>query len=276
MIRLMIIMEQEQDLLRVSAAAGSSADLRVVGTGTDPYQAIRLAETEQPDIAVIDCRIGGGETGIVSLVKRRSPGTAVILVSPREDEERAAEALSRGASAYLALKSDMDILAAVIYIVHAGGCYVSHRIVNRVFQILPGLFTYREFYRGLLPAGSAGVSPDRCGPVMLSSTEWQIIRMVGQGRTTKEVGGTLGLKEGTVRNYISALMRKTGIRSRYHMALFVLNHGRRRIEERRGSPALPPPPLRPRKLLPLLEAVYNVNPEESRVRTLLENGKIPR
>jgi two-component system response regulator DesR len=234
-------MKWEQDLRRISAVIDSHADLQVMGTGTDSYRAIKLAESEQPDIAIIDYQIDHGGINIAPLIKRKSPHTAIILVSPYEDDRYASDALTRGVAGYVVGKSDMDILDSIIYIIHAGGSYVSHQIVVRAFQILPQLYRYQKFYHGLLSRMNSRVPEAYRGPDVLSRAERRIIRMVGQGKGTKEIGESLNLKPGTVRNYISTLMHKIGIHNRQQMLFFALNYKRGLSDIDLTIP--PPPPL---------------------------------
>jgi DNA-binding NarL/FixJ family response regulator len=215
-------MKQEHDLNCVMTVVNPHADLAVIGIGSDYYRAIKLAQAEQPDIAVIDYQLDYGGLDVISVVKRKSPGTAIVLVSPYDDEWRARDALNRGVSGYLIQKTDMNILAGVIYMAHAGGYYISYRIVARAFRALPKFHMYRKFYQGLFPQGKPLLQAR--DPNALSPTEWQIIYLVGQGKSTKEIGESLNLKMGTVRNYISTLMQKTGIHNRHRMAFAVLNN----------------------------------------------------
>jgi DNA-binding NarL/FixJ family response regulator len=216
-------MKQQHDLNCVMTAVDPYADLAVIGIGSDYYGAIRLAQVEQPDIAVIDYQLDDGGLDAISVVKRKSPGTAIILVSPYNDVWRARDALNRGVSGYLVRKSDMNMLVSTIYMVHAGGCFISYRIVARAFRALPKLLMYRKIYQGLFPQGKSLLQARR-DYQDLSLTEWQIIGLLGQGKSTKEIGESLNLKMGTVRNYISILMQKTGIHNRHRMAFFVLNN----------------------------------------------------
>jgi DNA-binding NarL/FixJ family response regulator len=256
MIRLIAIMKWERDLRHINVVADSRGDLQVVGTGMDSYRAIKLAETEQPDIAIVDYQIDCGGINIAALIKRKSPHTAIILISPYEDEKHASDAMIRGIAGYLVGKSDMDILDNIIYIIHAGGSYVSHRIVARTFQILPQLYRYQEFYQGLLSRINSRAPEVYRGPGILSQSEQRIIRMVGQGKSTREIGETLGLKPGTVRNYISILMHKIGVRSRQQMIFFALNYKRGLSDiEFSIPPSWPAPAV---KIPPLLEARLNL------------------
>jgi DNA-binding NarL/FixJ family response regulator len=258
MIRLIIAMKQKEDIDCILKAVDSCADLEVIGIGTDYYDAIKLADAEQPDIAVIDHQLEYGGLDIVSVLKRKSTGLAVILVSSHDDEGYIQNALNRGVSAYLTRKIGMDILGVAAYLVHEKGCYVvSHRVGLRVFRSLPRFRRHRESY----PELRAYQAPSQriADFSFLKPSDLRIIEFLSQGKTTKEISETLHLKEGTVRNYISLLMRKTGIRNRLKMARYVLNSRRRQSKTGKPAPLLLPPS-RSRcagKFLPLLEAGHN-------------------
>ncbi|MDR1971824.1 MAG: response regulator transcription factor [Treponema sp.] len=254
MIRLIVIMNREQDLSRITAELDSHAELRIVGIGTDRYGALKLAESEQPDVAVIDYYLDNGcGLDIIHVVKRKSPGTGVIVVSPYDDMGHARDAMIMGASGYLLRKADMDILVSTVYMVHTGGYFVSHRIVNQVFRSLRKFHNWESSRKTLSLRRASQEPPDYSS---LSRTEWQILEFLGQGKSTKEIAEILNLKIGTVRNCISLLMHKTGIHNRSYLADSILNS----IRPKTGKtppPPVPPPAHRPgshERLRPLLEA----------------------
>jgi two-component system response regulator DesR len=220
MIRVIIVRKRELDLVHTTSLLNSQINVSVIGTGSDSYQAIRLAEIEQPDIAIIDYQLDRTNSAeFIPLIKRKCPGTGIIVFSPFSDEKHVREAMIRGVSGYLVQRSDLDLLAGIIQMVHTGGCYISRRIIARNSHVAP------EEHRK--PSRAASHSP---GYALLSRTEQRIIGYINQGRTTKEIAETLSLRMGTVRNYISVLMRKTGIHSRWQMADFILTASFGRLE----------------------------------------------
>ncbi|MDR2746763.1 MAG: response regulator transcription factor [Treponema sp.] len=256
---MIIVMQMEQDLNRIREVVDSCEDLTVIGTGADSYAAIRLTETEQPDIAIIDYQLDYSGLDIVSLVKRRSPGTAIILISSCSNGKDTLDVLSMGASAYLLRKSDMDVLVSIIHVVQAGGYCISHRLMTQVFQALPKSPQSGKFVRKFFPYEALvwqGLNFSA-----LNRTELRILEFIGQSKSTKEISETLHLKMGTVRNYISALMRKNGVQSRLEMAHFVRNYGQRQLKTER-TPQRDSRPAsttgRAEKFLPLLEARLNL------------------
>jgi DNA-binding NarL/FixJ family response regulator len=246
-------MRQQQDLSRISEAVDSQENLTVVGTGTDSYQAIRLAETQQPGVAVIDCQLEHGGLEVIALVKHRRPGMSIILISPRNDRQHALDALGMGVSGYLLRKSDMGILVNVIYAVQAGGYYISQRIMAHIFQALSKPHGAARRQNSALSRTVKTRLPPK---IELNQTETRIFECIGQGKGTKEIGETLHLKMGTVRNYVSALMRKGGFQSRVEMARFARNYERPGVPKTEAPPAVPP--RRMEKILPLLEARLNL------------------
>jgi DNA-binding NarL/FixJ family response regulator len=239
-------MRQHQDLSRIRAALDLQRRLTVVGTGADSYQAIKLVESQQPDVAIIDYQLDYGGLDVITLVKSRSPGTSIILMSSCNDGKHALDALRKGVSGYLLKKTDMDTLVNVVYTVRAGDYYISRRIMVQIFQALakvPG----SDAVGGKLVGVEEGFPRG-----MLNRKEMKILGYLREGKNTKEIGERLGLKIGTVRNYISGLMRKNGVRSRVEMAYFV--RGRWGEEWRGGSGRS----RRAEGLMPLLEASLNV------------------
>jgi DNA-binding NarL/FixJ family response regulator len=246
MIRIIVVMKRKEDLGCIMDAIDPHADLAVIGTETDYYRAIKLAETEQPDIVVVDYQIEHDGLDIIPLLKRKSPGTAVILFSPYDDEYCIQAALSRGVSAYLRWETDIDVLAKVVYMVQGGSCIISFQLMISVFRS-PPIFHNHEKIRQKKPPVYK-LAPRRSSNFYsLTQKEARIIRYIDEGKNTKEISEILHLKIGTVRNYISMMMQKTGASSRTQMARHVLNSGYRQSRTDMPSPIpflLPSPGMR--------------------------------
>jgi DNA-binding NarL/FixJ family response regulator len=216
MIRIIIVMKWEKELSHVMASLYSHVGLSVIGCQTDSYHALKLAEAEQPDIAVIGYSLDHmGGLDFIPLIRGKCPGAGIILISPYDDPHYARTALFRGVSGYLLRKFDMHILAWAICLVFKGGSYISSHIVIRIFQNLPDhrlgrrVAPFRMFWESTARRHS-----------FFSETDWQIIELITRGKTTKEIAEGLDLKIGTVRNYISVMMRKTGSGNRMQIARF--------------------------------------------------------
>jgi DNA-binding NarL/FixJ family response regulator len=221
MIRLVIAMKWEKELNHTTIMLNAIADFSVIGAASDSYRTLRLIESEQPDVAILDYyldQIHGQD--LIPTIKHRSPGTSVIIISPYDDEKHVLNALSGGVSAYIVRKYDMSILAGIIHVVHIGGLYISSKILTRM---LPKFHRYQQLFREFKFMKTEKLFIDPQVFISISPTEKQIIEYIGQGKTTKEIAEILHYKIGTVRNYISHLMKKTGGRSRAQLIYFALD-----------------------------------------------------
>ncbi|MDR1411826.1 MAG: response regulator transcription factor [Spirochaetaceae bacterium] len=220
MVRLAIAMKGENELNHTAIALDAIADFSVVGAASDSYRILRLIESEQPDIAILDYhldQISGPD--LVPTIKHRSPGTSVIIISPYDDENHAWTAMSRGVSGYIVRKYDMGTLTGIIHVVHKGGLYISPRIVT---QILPQFHRYQKIFRNINFMKNKKVFVRPKAFFDLSHTDQQILEFMSQGKTTKEIAENMNLKTGTIRNYISVMMKKTGVHNRAQLICFAL------------------------------------------------------
>jgi DNA-binding NarL/FixJ family response regulator len=220
MIKIMVIMNREQDQILIHSLLSSQDDFEVVGLGRDGYDAIKLTRALQPDVAVVDFRMENiTGTELVPLIKRRSPNTAVVLLSPWDDEKHICDAIDCGVSGYLLKKTDMDKLVNSVRVAYDGGCYVSKRIFTQAFRALSELAKYRKMYRTLFPAWEKDPISSH-----FSHAELQIIKFICEGKTSKEIAETLNLTIGTVRNYISAVMQKAGTKNHVQMMIYAFRN----------------------------------------------------
>ena len=113
----------------------------------------------------------------------------------------------------------MNRLAAILRGVHGGESYVNAQITARAFQILA------DFFRGKNPDAQMR---DENGHSLLadfSRAELKVLRHIAKGCSSKEIAQNLGLKDGTVRNYISSLMQKAGLKNRTQIVLYAQQNG---------------------------------------------------
>jgi DNA-binding NarL/FixJ family response regulator len=137
-----------------------------------------------------DRNIGAPE--IIPLIKRKSPVTAVVLFTSKDDAEYLCRAISCGVAAYLLRPHDNGRLISAIRMVHQGYNYISPNITTKTFSII---------------------------------TELQVISCVGRGQSSREIAECLRLRPGTVRNCISSSMRKAGLSNRTQLAICAFRLG---------------------------------------------------
>ncbi|MDR1444962.1 MAG: response regulator transcription factor [Treponema sp.] len=223
MVRLVIAMKWENELNHTAITLDASKDFSVIGAVSDSYRVLKMIESEQPDIVILDYYLDQFlSLDLIPIIKHRSPSTSVIVISPYDDENHAWHALNKGVSGYIVRKFDMDMLAGIVHMVHTGGLYVSSQII---VQMLPKFHRYQELYQGVKPAKNKKNAADPANLTCFSPSEQRLIKAIIQGKTTKEIAEILNLKTGTVRNYISKIMKKTKCLDRTQLIYFVRRNG---------------------------------------------------
>jgi DNA-binding NarL/FixJ family response regulator len=222
MIKIVVIDDRKQDQELINSILSAQKEFEITGFGKDGYDALKLAATHRPHIIIMDMQedsLAGPE--LVPLIKRKSPATAVIILSGYEDDVYAGKAISAGASGYLVKKTDMNKLPDSVRSVYNGGYFINTTTIIKTF----GLLSEMDKYRNVPWNNSVKKQTNKSIPACINRMELQIIANIGNGYTNKEIADSLNLKPGTVRNYLSSIMRKTGLKSRTQVAIFALKNG---------------------------------------------------
>jgi DNA-binding NarL/FixJ family response regulator len=232
MIRILIISDREQDRNVIRPVLSAQDDFEIAGFGKDGYDALKLSGALKPDIVLIDLpRENKDKPGLVPMIKRRSPSTAVIILGADDGEDYVCKALSEGASGYVPGTAGNELCNAV-RIAHKGGRYITGGILERALSRLADLTQYRNMLNHLFHSVKK-----RAIPSNISRTELKIISCIGQGKSIKEIAEQLHLARGTIRNCVSSVMRKTGSRNRTQIALYAIQNGLVDFQDRRPPAA---------------------------------------
>jgi DNA-binding NarL/FixJ family response regulator len=182
-------------------------DLEVVGEADSGETAIALAEQLRPDVLLMDIRMPGMD-GVEATrrLRDRWPGVKIIILTTFDDDEYIFEGLRAGAMGYLLKAISGQELAAAIRTVRSGGALIDPSVTRKVVA---------EFARLAPPARP----PDAGLAEPLSEREIDVLRLVAQGYSNREIAGRLFLAEGTVKNYVTTLLQKIGVRDRTQAAL---------------------------------------------------------
>jgi DNA-binding NarL/FixJ family response regulator len=221
MIRIVLIDHQEQDRRRILSLLSPNGDFEIAGAAGDGYEAIKLIAEIKPEIALMDLNIpmvNGAD--MISMIKCRSPETAIILFTNLETDENIQQVIREGLSGYLIKNHDMDRLPEAIREVAGGGSFISPRITANVIRLLSRMAYEKNLARRMYPIRERMRSP----AVHFSRYEMIIMRYIAEGMTNKEIGDRLLLKAGTVRNHITAILQKTSLRDRTQVAIYTLRY----------------------------------------------------
>lgn len=181
-------------------------DLAVVGQAASGEEALRLARDLLPDVVLLDIAMPGWG-GLVTAEKLATacPAIRVVMLTVAEDEDKLVAAFSAGARGYVLKGVSARELAAVVRGVDRGEVYVS-----------PSLAA------GILVALTRGRPADPLEE--LTDKERDILKLVGQGLTNREIGEHVHLAEKTIKHYITNILQKLQVRSRVEAALLAARH----------------------------------------------------
>jgi DNA-binding NarL/FixJ family response regulator len=214
-----ILLVDDQRLLRegLRTLLELHPDLHVVGEAGDGQEAEALAASLQPQVVLMDLRMPrlDGVTA-TQRIKQRWPAVQVLVLTTFDDDELVFQSIEAGAAGYLLKDVGSDALADAVRAASRGEAPLQPSVARK---ILGRLRATRAERRPELDARLAGL-----GGEALSERELEVLRLLGQGAANREIAERLSLTEGTVKNYISAILSKLGLHDRTQAALFAVRH----------------------------------------------------
>ena len=183
-------------------------EFHVIATGTSGAEAFILYDIHRPDLLLLDIRMKDmSGLDAAQQILQKHPSARILLLTTFSDDEYIVKALRIGTKGYL-LKQDYAHITPAIRAVYDGQTVFGDEIVQRLPDLLQKKETidFRKFD--------------------LSEKEVDIIRLVADGLSNKEIAEALCLGEGTVRNYLSTILNKLYLRDRTQLAIWYLNADR--------------------------------------------------
>ncbi len=214
--RVRVLVVDDQTLVRqgVRSLLALSEHVEVVGEARDGRQALELIATSRPDVVLLDLRMpvldGLGVLRELSAPGQSAPAPAVIVLTTFADDDALFEAVGLGARGYLLKDVSLDQLVQAISDVAAGGTLVQPVVTEALTRRVQG---------------RPRVEPDVAFVPDLTTRELDVLRLLAGGYSNREIGRTLHLAEGTVKNHVSAVFVKLGTRDRTRAALKALELG---------------------------------------------------
>src|SRR4051794_40187984 len=185
-------------------------DLEVVGEAADGPTAIEGTKKHAPEVAVLDLSLPLLSGTLVARQLRQScPETKIVALTVHEDKSYLSELLEIGAAGYVLKRAAADELISAIRQVLTGGIYIDPR--------LGGLLANSLLRRR--------ASTARSGTTALSDRESEVLRLIAQGHSNKEIAARLNLSVKTIETYKTRSMEKTGLRSRIDIVRYASRHG---------------------------------------------------
>jgi DNA-binding NarL/FixJ family response regulator len=224
MVSLILIEKDKKEKSLLEHMLALHKDLQLKGTGKDSNDAIWLTNNIKPDIMLIHIKQGYKETIDIShLAKQANHHTSVVLLCARADEALIRESLVENTAGILLKSSDMDHLSEILTRVKAGEHYINPTIGACFYRILISMLRKNPPKAPAVKKQNESAKADF--PIAyLSRSEFKILTHIAEGRSGKEIAERMGLKPGTIRNYIVTIKRKTGFKTRAQLINYYINH----------------------------------------------------
>jgi len=182
----------------------ASQEISVSATGSKGEEALKLYETYQPDILLMDIRMNYmSGLDAAKQILEKYPDALIVFLTTFSDDEYIIQALHLGAKGYL-LKQDFENILPALKAVLSGQSVFGGEIVSKI----PNLVNNKKTF-----------DYESCG---ITEKEWELIGLVADGLSNKEIAARLYLSEGTIRNYLSVILEKLALRDRTQLAVFYL------------------------------------------------------
>ena len=222
-----VLLADDQELIRqsLSFVMSKQEDIEMVGTAANGCEALELVEEKQPDVVLLDIRMPEMDgVECTRRIKQEFPGIKVIILTTFDDDDYVFDALRYGASGYLLKGVSVDGLTNAVREAARGGSIIAPDVASKVLQMTPDVASKVLQMFSRMAQGDVQVRVNKKNALELTKMERQVIREVGCGLSNKEIAGRLYLSEGTVRNYISSILRKLELRDRTQLAIWAVQN----------------------------------------------------
>lgn len=216
MIRVLLADDHAMVRAGLKEILADTGDIAVAAEATNGHEVLERVRAADYDVAVLDLSMPGrGGIELIKQVKDEKPKLRILVLTMHSEGQYAVRALKAGAAGYLTKESAAEQLVAAIRRIAAGGAYVSPETAERL-------------------ALDAGARPDAAPHTQLSDREFQVFRMIADGRSVSEIAKQLSLSVKTVSTHKTRILHKMGLANQAELIRYALEH--KLLDQPPGSP----------------------------------------
>lgn len=191
------------------SSALKDAGFEIVAEAGDAEGAVSAAEEHQPDLVLLDILMPGiSGLEVVEKISAVAPTARVILLTASESEEDLLVGVKAGARGYVTKDAPFDALVGALNAVENGGAAVSPNMAGKLLDVTRQLLRHQELLQSRKP--------------VLTGRELEVLQLVAEGQTSREIGVLLFISENTVKNHIRNILDKLGLHSRNEAVLYAV------------------------------------------------------
>ena len=182
-------------------------DFEVAGTASNGQEAFEMCQSTVPDIVLMDIRMPlmDGVLG-TKLIKSHFKNIKIVILTTFKDDEFIKEAMKNGAEGYILKNQSSDSIVESLRAVGKGNTVFQREIADSLTSML---------------RDDKKKNPESFG---ITDREFEILKLIGDGLSNKEISRLLFLSDGTIRNYVTTLLEKLELRDRTQLAIFYLKN----------------------------------------------------
>jgi DNA-binding NarL/FixJ family response regulator len=220
-----VLVVDDQRLMRegIASLLQIQDGVEVIGMASNGEEALEQALSLRPDVILMDVRMPVMDgVAATEQVRRQVPDCKILMLTTFDDEEYVLEALRAGASGYLLKDIPARDLAQAVQAVHRNIYQLDPAVVSRMMTSLGGLKGAASPSTAAQP--SRENAPGALKQAGLTEREIEVLRLIAKGASNREIAETLVISEGTVKNHISNILSRLGLRDRTQAALYAREH----------------------------------------------------
>ena len=207
--RILLVDDDELITMSLEMIISADPDFEVIGKGCSGVEAVELFDSLQPDLLLMDIRMAdmNGLEAAEKILEAHKDAT-ILFLTTFSDDEYIVKALKLGVKGYL-LKQDYKSLPAALHAAINGQSVFGGAVIDKLPTLMSG------------KAEAEAINYNDYG---VTEKEYEVMQLVAEGLSNKEIAQKLFLSEGTVRNYLSTVLEKLGLRDRTQLAIFYLKN----------------------------------------------------